>query len=87
MHETKAKLISKNGLKCMLCRQECKYRELQWHHIKWKSICKAEKIPIDNSYENGLLLCVCCHSYVHTLEYDSRTYKFLMEEAIKNREP
>lgn len=85
MHETKAKLITKNGLRCMLCEKEMKYREIQWHHVKWKSICKKENIPIDNSYENGVLLCVMCHSYVHTLDYYSSEYQELMRKAVKNR--
>lgn len=85
MHETKAKLITKNGLRCMLCGRDVKYREIQWHHVKWKSICKKENIPIDNSYENGVLLCVMCHSYVHTLDYYSSEYQELMRKAVKNR--
>ena len=87
MHETKAKLIEKNGLRCMLCGEDKPYRQLQWHHVKWKSICKKEHIPVDNSYENGVLLCVMCHSYVHTLDYYSLEYRELMQEAISNREP
>ena len=70
----------------MLCGKKKPYRELQWHHIKWKCICKKEG-TIDDSYENGLLLCVMCHSYIHTLEYDSDKYRMLMKKAIENREP
>ena len=87
MHETKAKLITNNGLRCMLCGEQFPYWQIQWHHVKWKSVCKKENIPIDSSYENGVLLCVMCHSYVHTLEYDSKKYKKLMERAVSNREP
>lgn len=87
MHETKAKLIEKNGLRCMLCEKKKPYRELQWHHIKWRSICKQEGIPVDNSYENGALLCVMCHSFVHTLDYNSKRYQQLMEKVKSNREP
>lgn len=87
MHETKAKLIEKNGLRCMLCEKKKPYRELQWHHIKWRSICKQEGIPVDNSYDNGALLCVMCHSFVHTLDYNSKRYQQLMEKVKSNREP
>lgn len=69
----------------MLCEKEMKYREIQWHHVKWKSICNKENTPIDNSYENGVLLCVMCHSYVHTLDYYSSEYQELMRKAVKNR--
>ena len=87
MHPTKAELINANGLRCMLCGKEFPYRQLSWHHIKWKSICKKNKEPIDNSYENGLIVCVSDHAYLHTLDYDSEEYHKLMEFGISQRKP
>lgn len=87
MNATKAKLIEVNGCRCMLCGQEVPYRQITWHHIKWRCISKKNHEPIDNSYENGLLLCLNDHAYVHTLEYDSDEYKKLMEIAKKNKKP
>lgn len=87
MHPTKAQLMVLNGLRCMLCGKEFSYKILNWHHIKWKSISKANNEPIDNSYENGLLLCVDCHHYVHTFPYHSCDYRELMCIAQKNRKP
>lgn len=69
----------------MLCEKEFPYQQINWHHIKWKSICKKEHISIDNSYENGVLLCVSCHAYIHTLPYESKEYKEKMCKAISNR--
>ena len=87
MHETKSLLIKRNGLRCMLCGRKVKYNELNWHHIKPKSVCKQHKEPIDNSYENGALLCLNCHSYVHTLNYWSKEYKEAMEKIQANKKP
>lgn len=87
MHPTKARLIVDNGLRCMLCGREFPYKALNWHHIKWKSISKENNEPIDNSYENGVLLCLSCHHLVHTYEYDSQEYKSLMCIAQSRRKP
>lgn len=87
MHETKALLIKKNGLKCMLCGREVAYHEINWHHIKPKAICRKRKEPIDNSYENGALLCLSCHSYVHTLFYWSEEYKEATRIILSNKKP
>lgn len=78
MHETKALLIVKNGLRCMLCGRGVPYRQLNWHHIKPKYVCKMNNEPIDNSYENGALLCLECHDFVHSFEYNSQEYQDLM---------
>lgn len=85
MHETKAILILKNGLRCMLCGKEVDYHRINWHHIKPKSVCKSLGENIDNSYENGSLLCLDCHAYVHTLDYESDEYKCAMDVVRKNK--
>lgn len=87
MHETKAKLITNNGLRCMLCGKEFSYNQINWHHIKPKSVCKYLNEPIDNSYENGALLCLNCHAYVHTFYYWSYEYDELMNIVRSNRKP
>lgn len=78
MHPTKELLIQRNGMYCMLCGKKCKYDELEWHHIKWKSISLKQGEKIDNSYDNGALLCIQCHHYVHTFRYKSEEYHNLM---------
>jgi len=85
MHPTKAKLICRNGLRCMLCEKEFPYQQINWHHIKWKSICKKEHISIDNSYENGSLLCLNCHAFVHTFSYWSDEYQYYMDVIRQNK--
>ena len=83
MHETKAELIKRNGLRCMLCGKIFPYCQINWHHILPKAISKYYGEKPDNSYENGALLCLDCHSYVHSFYYWSNEYKKLME-IIKN---
>lgn len=85
MHETKAKLIELNGLRCMLCGKEYPYREINWHHIKPKYVSKYLGEPQDNSYDNGSLLCLNCHAYVHTFSYWSYEYQHLMFEIRNNK--
>ena len=85
MHPTKAELINRNGLRCMLCGKEVPYRQINWHHIKPKAVCKYYKEPIDNSYENGSLLCLECHDFVHTLYYWSAEYQYYMDVIRKNK--
>lgn len=65
MHETKCKLIERNGLRCMACNQEFEYKDIHWHHLKPKYVSKANHEPIDNSYENSSLLCKKCHAEIH----------------------
>lgn len=85
MHETKARLILNNGLRCMLCGEEVPYNQLNWHHIKPKSVCKHLNEAIDNSYENGALLCLSCHSFVHLFQYDSQEYKDITRLILLNK--
>lgn len=87
MHDTKLLLILRNGLRCMLCGAEVPYSQINWHHIKPKSVCKARKEPIDNSYENGALLCLNCHAYVHTLPYWCEEYNKAMQVVLQNKKP
>ena len=87
MHETKALLIKRNGLRCMLCGRICDYNQINWHHIKPKAVSKYYNEPIDNSYENGSLLCLDCHAYVHTLYYWSDEYQKAMQKIRKNKKP
>lgn len=79
MHNTKYELIKRNGLVCMLCGRECDYKMLEWHHIIPKHVCKEQHKPIDDSYENGSLLCLTCHTYVHLLEHDKQEYDNAMQ--------
>jgi len=85
MHPTKQLLIERNGLKCMLCGQELPYKDIQWHHIKPKAVCKYLGEPIDDSYENGSLLCYDCHKLVHSIYYWDKKYGYLMRIIRKNK--
>ena len=85
MHPTKELLIQNNGLRCMLCGKRVPYNCINWHHIIPKSECKWNNEPIDNSYENGSLLCLNCHAYVHTLDYSSQEYKKAMRIIRQNK--
>lgn len=85
MHPIKQLLIERNGLKCMLCGKEVSYEQINWHHIKPKAVCKFYGEPIDNSYENGCLLCLDCHAFVHTFYYWSGEYQDLMDDIRQNK--
>jgi len=85
MHPTKQELIERNGLRCMLCGKIVEYKYINWHHIKPKSVCKANHEQIDNSYENGCLLCLDCHAFVHSFDYESEEYKQYMDVIRENR--
>ena len=85
MHPTKAELIKNNGLRCMLCGKIVPYAQINWHHIIPKAVCKYYGLPVDNSYENGSLLCLECHAYVHTLYYWSKEYQDTMDVIRQNR--
>lgn len=87
MHDTKRLLIRYNGLKCMLCGAEVSYKEINWHHIKPKAVCRYKGEPIDNSYENGALLCVECHAFVHSLYYWSEEYRLVTDRILANKKP
>ena len=87
MHPVKELLINRNGMYCMLCGKKCAYTEIEWHHIKWKSITRRREHKIDNSYDNGALLCAACHHYVHTFEYDSEEYRKLMSVVRSHKAP
>lgn len=87
MHETKALLIEKNGLRCMLCGRDVTYREINWHHIVPRYQAKREGREPDNSYENGSLLCLNCHSYVHSFDYKDPEYQALMKKVNQNKKP
>ena len=85
MHVTKFLLIKQNGLRCMWCGKELPYEEIFWHHMKPKAICRYYREKIDNSYENGALLCGKCHEYVHTFPYWSVEYQGIMHEIMQNK--
>jgi 5-methylcytosine-specific restriction endonuclease McrA len=85
MHPTKAELICKNGMRCMLCGKEVSYRQMNWHHIIPKFIFKKNKKPVDNSYENGALLCLDCHAFVHSYPYWSDEYQYYMDVIRQNK--
>lgn len=84
MHDTKARLIAKNGTICMLCGREVG-RHIEWHHIVPKCYYRNNNLPINNEYSNGILLCHECHRNIHSYKYYSVEYKCAMEEATKNR--
>ena len=79
MHPTKAKLIELNGMRCMACGRQCTRHELQWHHIVPKYVFRQNHLPIDNSYENGALLCVNCHIKVHEYLFWDDEYQLMMD--------
>lgn len=85
MHPTKELLLKRNGMRCMLCGRIREYNQLEWHHIKWKSVSIRRGESIDNSYKNGAILCLDCHKYVHTFKYNSYNYKILMKIVCKNK--
>ena len=85
MHPTKQLLIQRNGLKCMLCGKEVKYEQINWHHLKPKAVCKYLGEEIDDSYDNGSLLCLSCHAYAHTLYYWSKEYADVTKLIRKNK--
>lgn len=87
MHPTKQLLIEKNGLRCMYCGRTVPYQYINWHHIKPKAVCKYYGQEIDNSYENGSLLCLDCHAFVHTLYYWSKEYQEAMQKILMNKKP
>jgi len=85
MPETKALLIVLNGLKCMLCGKEFKYEDLNWHHIKPKAVSQFLNEEIDDSYDNGALLCTKSHEFVHKYNYWSYEYQNLMFQIRLNK--
>lgn len=87
MHETKEALLRVNGQKCMLCGRGVPYALINWHHIKPKAVCKRNHEPIDNSYENGALLCVDCHAIVHSYQYGSDKYTYFTMVILANKKP
>ena len=87
MHPTKKLLIERNGLRCMLCGKEVPYLEINWHHIKPKAVCKYLGEPVDDSYENGSLLCLGCHNFIHTIYYWNPEYEKYSRIIRSNRKP
>lgn len=87
MHDTKALLITRNGLRCMLCGKQFPYRQLQWHHIIPKYVAKRDGGKPDDSYENGALLCLTCHMVVHDYTYWDKEYEELMKIIRSNKKP
>lgn len=85
MHETKALLIMRNGLRCMGCGKETKLKDLQWHHIVPKYVSRLNKQPPDNSYENGSLLCKSCHIQIHKYLYWDIEYQKLTDLIEDNK--
>ena len=79
MHPTKAELIMKNGMRCMACGKECRYSEIQRHHIVPKYVFRQLKLPIDDSYANSCLVCTRCHSMIHEYLYWDEEYQQMMD--------
>ena len=87
MHETKCKLIEKNGLRCMYCGEEVPYNQINWHHIKPKYISKMYGELPDDSYENGALVCLNCHSKIHQYAWWDEEYHQMMKVIEGNTAP
>ena len=87
MHETKELLIEKNGCRCMLCGREMPYTLINWHHIVPKYVFKRKHQPVDDSYENGALLCLDCHAIVHEYKYGSDKYDYFTMIIRANKSP
>lgn len=85
MHETKCKLIERNGLRCMLCGKEVAYCNINWHHIKPKYASKEDGEQPDNSYSNGSLVCVECHQFIHQYSWHDEVYQNLMNIIRSNK--
>jgi len=85
MHETKALLIVRNGLRCMGCGRTVEYKDIQWHHIKPRYVYKAEHVVPDDSYENGALLCKRCHVELHRYLWWDDEYQLLTEAILENK--
>ncbi|MBQ8299908.1 MAG: HNH endonuclease [Clostridia bacterium] len=85
MHATKALLILRNGLRCMGCGKVAEYKDIQWHHIKPKYASKANHEPVDDSYENGSLLCKRCHIEIHKYLWWDMEYQLLTDLIEDNK--
>lgn len=84
MNETKVWLIIEHGTVCMLCGKDVG-RKIQWHHIRPKYDFKRCNEKIDDSVENGSLLCPDCHKLIHRYDYIDYRYKRLTLEIKKNK--
>ena len=87
MHETKALLITKNGLRCMLCGKDVPYNQINRHHIKPKYISKMYGEVPDDSYANNCLVCVSCHAIIHQYDYFDEEYQEMMKIIEGNKAP
>ena len=85
MHETKALLILRNGLRCMGCGRETKLKDLQWHHLVPKYVSKLNKQPPDDSYANSSILCKNCHIQIHKYLYWDEEYQLLCDLIEDNK--
>jgi len=80
MKVMKERLYSKYGLRCEVCGEKLKRKELTGHHVVMRS--KGGKVTEDNI----LIACYHCHFVViNNLEYDSEEYWALMEKSLKHR--
>lgn len=87
MNETKVLLILVNGLRCMGCGKDVPLKEIEWHHIVPRYVFKQNHLPIDNSYENGSLLCRRCHVEIHKYLYWDDEYQKLTDLIEDNKKP
>ena len=85
MHETKALLITRNGLRCMGCGRVVSYKDIQWHHLVPKYVSKINKQPPDDSYENGSLLCIRCHVEIHKYLWWQDEFQLLTDLIEDNK--
>ena len=86
MHETKAMLIVKFGLRCMACGKEVEYHNLHWHHLKPKYVSKANYELPDDSFENGSLLCKDCHREIHRYHWWQDEFQVMTSIIESNKE-
>lgn len=84
MQQTKCDLILRYGTKCMLCGEDVGLT-IQWHHVTPKYYFKREGLEIDNSINNGSLLCPNCHTKIHKYQYGSKEYTKLTNEILRNK--
>lgn len=80
----KKEMIKNNSTKCMIC-GELMGNKIQFHHIVPKWYSKRNGMPIDNSYEQGILVCQKCHNELHRVRYKSRDYEHLVATALSHK--
>jgi predicted HNH restriction endonuclease len=68
----------------MLCGEDADLT-IQWHHITPKYVFSRAGFPIDNSVENGALLCPNCHVRIHKYQYGDKEFMGLTKSILENK--